>query len=45
MATGRYNIRYSMQSGVLEEGQKFGLSLAEELLPQTPKPRVSSVST
>ena len=34
MATGRYNIRYGMQSGVLEEGQRFGLSLEEELLPQ-----------
>ena len=32
--TGRYNIRYAMQSGVLEPGQRFGLDLAEETLPE-----------
>ena len=32
--TGRYNIRYGMQSGVLEPGQPFGLDLAEETLPE-----------
>lgn len=32
--TGRYNIRYRMQSGVLETGQRFGLALDETVLPQ-----------
>eukprot|EP01079_Euglenida_sp_SAG-EU17-18_P001819 gene1819-2940_t len=34
LLTGRYNIRYGMQSGVLETSQPFGLDLAETLLPQ-----------
>ena len=34
LLTGRYNIRYGMQSGVLEPGQRFGLSLNEQLLPE-----------
>jgi hypothetical protein len=48
--TGRYNIRYRMQSGVLEPGQRFGLALDETLLPEalglaspepTPTPAIS----
>ena len=34
LQTARYNIRYAMQSGVLEPGQRFGLALDEVLLPQ-----------
>jgi hypothetical protein len=32
--SARYNIRYGMQSGVLETGQLFGLDLNETMLPQ-----------
>ena len=35
--SARYNIRYGMQSGVLETGQRFGLSLNETLLPESLK--------
>jgi arylsulfatase A-like enzyme len=35
LLTGRYNIRYGMQSGVLGRDQPFGLPLSETTLPQT----------
>lgn len=34
LATGRFVIRYGMNSGVIETGQAFGLNLAETILPQ-----------
>jgi arylsulfatase A-like enzyme len=34
LQTGRYVIRYGMNSGVIETGQAFGLDLGETLLPQ-----------
>jgi hypothetical protein len=35
--TGRFVIRYGMQSGVIETGQAFGLDLGETVLPQALK--------
>lgn len=34
LATGRFVIRYGMNSGVIETGQAFGLNLGETILPQ-----------
>eukprot|EP00041_Stephanoeca_diplocostata_P030711 m.936691 g.936691 ORF g.936691 m.936691 type:complete len:653 (+) comp23811_c0_seq3:148-2106(+) len=34
LLTGRYNIRYGMQSGVLESGQAWGVNLDETMLPE-----------
>ena len=34
LMTSRYNLRYGMESGVLESSQPFGLDLGEVLLPQ-----------
>ena len=37
LQTGRFVIRYGMQSGVIETGQAFGLDLGETTLPQALK--------
>ena len=41
LMTGRYPIRYGLQSGVLEDAKPYGLALNETLLPELPRLRPS----